>query len=144
VVVGGTGCEVVGGGAGGGVVVTGDAARDAVGEDRGSAAAAEGSAVVVGATACGCKSPIGGRDSAETAACRGGIERRGTGSSAVRITKVSDTTVTAATRADVPMTGKRGSKTPQRVSELDTPWLSAWPPRPLKTSPSVVADARTP
>jgi hypothetical protein len=41
------------------------------------------------------------------------------------------------------MTGKRGSKTPQRVSELDTPWLSAWPPRPLKTSPSVVADART-
>jgi hypothetical protein len=61
----------------------------------------------------------------------------------VRITKVSATTVTAATRADVPMTGRRGSKTPQRVSELDTPWLSASLPSPLKTSPSVVADAAT-
>jgi hypothetical protein len=125
------------------VVVAGAAARDAVGEGRGSATAAEGGAVVVGATACGCKSPIGSCDPDGTAACRGGIERRGTGSSAVRTTKVSAITVTAATRADVPMTGRRGSKTPQRVSELDTPWLSASLPSPLKSSPSVVADAPT-
>jgi hypothetical protein len=142
-VVGAMGCGVVGGGAAGEVVVAGDGVRDAVGEASGTVAAAGGT-VVAGATACGRRSPRFGCESAVRAGCRGGIDRRGTGASAMRITRVSDTRVTAATRADVPNTGKRGSKTPQRVSELDTPWLSAWPASALKTSPSVVVGASSP
>ena len=145
-VVGGVGRGAVGAGVAGGLAGGAVAARDGARGVVGGASVAEvaevteRAAVVVGVTACGRRRPIGGRNPSEIVAARDGVERCGTGSSAVRITKVSDTMVTAATRADVPKTGTRGSRTRQRVPELGTPWLSAR----VETSPTTPSCASLP
>src|ERR1700722_10929186 len=76
---------------------------------------------------------MSGRDPPDPAV--GVAERAGAGETAVKITRVRATSVTVPTRADVPATGMRRSRTRRRVSELDTPWLSASPRSPLRPHP---------
>jgi hypothetical protein len=146
-ITGGLGFGAGGFGAGGRVVGGGGVCGALAGCTvvRAGAVVVTGTGAVVGgvafrARAWGCRKPIEARDPPGPVAAREGdgvVEWAGAGWVAVRITRVRATTVTIPTRADVPATGMRRSRTRGRVSELDTPWVSAWPARRFKSSPWV-------
>ena len=97
-------------------------------------------AVVVGVGATGWKKAIQARGPAEPVGddAEAVADRADAGSIAVRTTRERATRVTTPTRAEVPAMGMRRSRTRRRVSELDTPWLSASAASRFKTSPWVV------
>ena len=84
-------------------------------------------AVVVGVGATGWKKATQARGPAEPVGddAEAVADRADAGSIAVRTTRERATRVTTPTRAEVPAMGMWRSRTRRRVSELDTPWLSA-------------------
>jgi hypothetical protein len=96
----------------------------------GATVVATGASVVVvdvdvGASVSGSGKPTDGRDPIDPKGA--GVDvATGAGSNAVKATRVRATRVTVPTRAELPATGIRRSKTRSRVRELDTTGLSAW------------------